>query len=502
VTLSVLLSFTLFFYYKVNSTYEEEISLIKDIHHLRAKIKTFNNDLSIKGYIEITESLEGINVIGKVEGLTAGSTHAVHILEFSDISNLLDKSKVNGEYLRHYNPTNSPHGCPTNSQDHQDYHVGDYGNIIANNEGNGFISITKNVSIRSLNGRIIVITKSSDKCDPKQETDTLDDILAYGLLNAIKPVAPVPLNYKNEYFMREINTVNKNEFENKNNIHNLKPIISLNNNKMKPAVISEHVEPVKEEKQIDNESTKVEKIPYPKSIHKEFVKEKKPRLDVPKQNNENLFLNGNLKRHSNQNEPHFTKPKPLSDHFDSLHSDSAVQPDKNDFKPNKPKNNSERKKENNFFSSFNPFNFDFFDHKPEKNHPNGTSNLNPSSTIKPLPKRTAVNHESHSPVKKEPLPIFKLESNSNPFEHLNLNNPINNSNDDEIRIDPYPELHKREQQPELFSDKLDSIFNGIIEEEKKIENTQEKEKENKFKQKEFKKPEKRILSPGSIYKVK
>lgn len=261
VSLSVILGVTLFFYYRVNSNYEEEIAMIRDIHHLRANLVPFgqNKGKPAKGYFEISEVFEGVNVIGKVEGLVSGSTHAVHILEYSDISQL-EESKITKDFLRHFNPTNAIHSCPSNSQGEERYHSGDLGNIIADQEGVAYISITRKVSIKSLNGRIIVINSRADKCEPTQEYDEVKDIIAYGLLNAIKPNLPSPINYSSDYFMREINTANKKEFEKKNKIHK-----DEQENKQKDSeVIDKKYNQMKKNRNEVKENNKFIKIGQPK----------------------------------------------------------------------------------------------------------------------------------------------------------------------------------------------------------------------------------------------
>jgi Cu/Zn superoxide dismutase len=246
VVLSVCLGLTLYLYYKVNSGYEDELNLMKDIHHLKAKLLSLHPNHRFKGYLEINEVFEGINVIGKVEGLQAGSQHAVHILEYSDISQL-EESKVGEEYLKHFNPTNSPHSCPSNgNKGEEDYHFGDLGNIIANNEGIGFISIIRNLPIRSLNGRLVVITKTMDKCESGQEVDKINDILGYGTLSAYKPIVNPHANYNQDYFMREINTVNKKEFEKKNKLVKEKEVPKQH----------ENVKAAEEKKRIENSNNK------------------------------------------------------------------------------------------------------------------------------------------------------------------------------------------------------------------------------------------------------
>ena len=44
VIISVILALTLYFYYKGNTFYEDEVSMTKDIHHLKAYFKGYENN--------------------------------------------------------------------------------------------------------------------------------------------------------------------------------------------------------------------------------------------------------------------------------------------------------------------------------------------------------------------------------------------------------------------------------------------------------------------------
>lgn len=109
------------------------------------------------------------------------------------------------------------HSCPSTNED-ENFHFGDIGNIIANNEGKAFLSIVRKISLKSLNGRLIIITNSPDKCKENLDSDKLSDVLAIGQLNVFKPAIVEKGSGSQEYFLREINAVNKEEFDNKNNL--------------------------------------------------------------------------------------------------------------------------------------------------------------------------------------------------------------------------------------------------------------------------------------------
>jgi hypothetical protein len=55
VFISFLLGITLYIYYSVNVNYIDELSLLKDIHSLRAEMVEFSEKSKEVGYIEIKE---------------------------------------------------------------------------------------------------------------------------------------------------------------------------------------------------------------------------------------------------------------------------------------------------------------------------------------------------------------------------------------------------------------------------------------------------------------
>jgi Cu/Zn superoxide dismutase len=287
VLIAGILAFTMYFYFKANNYYEEEISMTRDIHHLKAYFKGYNNHLSIKGHVEITEIHEGLNIQGRIEGLSKGSIHGVHVLQYSDITDL-EKNIATDDVLKHFNPKNKAHSCPsTNNYDDDNFHFGDFGNVMANQDGIAFISFIKNIPLRSLNGRIIVILANEDKCDSNQEKDNLNNLIGYGLLNAYKPKLIMGVDRTNEYFLREINSVNKIEFEKKNNISEPPANrIQENVNKIKKkinVIKREHVPIVKKQILSNNPVNSVSKIePHSTS-------ENKTKTDINEINNLNVL---------------------------------------------------------------------------------------------------------------------------------------------------------------------------------------------------------------------
>lgn len=110
----------------------------------------------LKGLIHFTEKDGVIKVQTMVEGLKPGP-HGFHIHEVGDCS-AKDFSSAGG----HFNPTQEPHA----GHDSKSRHVGDLGNLIANNKGTANTTITlENASFsgpNSILGRSVIIHQDKD----------------------------------------------------------------------------------------------------------------------------------------------------------------------------------------------------------------------------------------------------------------------------------------------------------------------------------------------------
>lgn len=80
----------------------------------------------------IAEDAGGVRVIGAIQGLDAGSEHAIHIHEKGDCS-APDASSAGA----HFNPGEEPHGDPEGTA----HHAGDMPNITADAQGNAMVSV-------------------------------------------------------------------------------------------------------------------------------------------------------------------------------------------------------------------------------------------------------------------------------------------------------------------------------------------------------------------------
>ena len=82
-------------------------------------------DSKVKGTVTFTKQAGGIEIVAELTGLDAGE-HGFHVHEFGDCS-MADGICAGG----HFNPTGAPHGAP----DAAARHIGDLGNIEADETG-------------------------------------------------------------------------------------------------------------------------------------------------------------------------------------------------------------------------------------------------------------------------------------------------------------------------------------------------------------------------------
>ena len=116
---------------------------------------TNNSVKSIKGYVTFKPTLRGLQIKVIMEGLKPGK-HGFHIHEYGDLS------EGCSSLCSHFNPTNSVHG----GRDTSERHLGDLGNIIADNNGKVNMTIyDKNLTITGeygIVGRSVVVHEKED----------------------------------------------------------------------------------------------------------------------------------------------------------------------------------------------------------------------------------------------------------------------------------------------------------------------------------------------------
>ncbi|XP_046687341.1 superoxide dismutase [Cu-Zn]-like [Homalodisca vitripennis] len=103
----------------------------------------------VKGTIHFEQSGNGepVKVFGEVSGLDKG-LHGFHVHEFGDNTNGCTSAGP------HFNPDNKDHGAPEDAV----RHVGDLGNITADDKGNAKVNITD--GIISLSGPLSVLGRT------------------------------------------------------------------------------------------------------------------------------------------------------------------------------------------------------------------------------------------------------------------------------------------------------------------------------------------------------
>jgi superoxide dismutase, Cu-Zn family len=111
---------------------------------------------AVKALITFTAVDGGVTVVADAEGLTPGK-HGFHVHEFGDCS-APDGSSAGA----HFNPNKTKHGGPDSSE----RHVGDLGNLVADETGKAHYERTdKIISLRGPNsiiGKSIVIHSGED----------------------------------------------------------------------------------------------------------------------------------------------------------------------------------------------------------------------------------------------------------------------------------------------------------------------------------------------------
>ncbi len=81
---------------------------------------------SASGVVTFTQTDDGVRIQANVSGLDAESLHGFHIHEYGDCR-ASDATSAGG----HYDPTDMPHGAPVD----EERHMGDLGNLPANEDG-------------------------------------------------------------------------------------------------------------------------------------------------------------------------------------------------------------------------------------------------------------------------------------------------------------------------------------------------------------------------------
>ena len=116
---------------------------------------TNNANKNILGKVVFTETKRGLQIKINISGISPGK-HGFHIHEYGDLT------EGCGSLCSHYNPTGSVHG----SRNSEERHLGDLGNVVANDKGVVDMTIyDKYLSIHgkySILGRSVVVHEKED----------------------------------------------------------------------------------------------------------------------------------------------------------------------------------------------------------------------------------------------------------------------------------------------------------------------------------------------------
>ncbi len=114
-----------------------------------------NPELGIKGLVKFEEEGDKTKIMTEISGLKTGK-HGFHVHEFGNLSNACHTAGA------HYNPFGKTHGGPCD----EERHVGDLGNIEADNNGNAKFeiidSLIKLTGQYSIIGRSIIVHEGED----------------------------------------------------------------------------------------------------------------------------------------------------------------------------------------------------------------------------------------------------------------------------------------------------------------------------------------------------
>ncbi|WP_375237906.1 superoxide dismutase family protein [Aurantibacter sp.] len=94
------------------------------------------SESNVSGEVKFTlDKYNYVKMVANITGLTPG-THAIHIHENADCSSIDGKSAGG-----HWNPTGQPHG---EWKSKKGFHKGDIGNFVANQQGEGLVTMHTN----------------------------------------------------------------------------------------------------------------------------------------------------------------------------------------------------------------------------------------------------------------------------------------------------------------------------------------------------------------------
>lgn len=157
---TILLNISLLAIIVFAGSFQSSVNPVSDIQTTAASkaicvlYPTLGNNVS--GTITFTKVENGVRIVADIKGLTKGK-HGFHIHECGDCS-AADGSSAGG----HFNPAGKSHGAPMDMM----RHMGDMGNIEADEQGNAHLDYIDNMMAlegeNSIIGRSVIIHKGED----------------------------------------------------------------------------------------------------------------------------------------------------------------------------------------------------------------------------------------------------------------------------------------------------------------------------------------------------
>lgn len=134
-----------------------------------------------EGVVTFTQTDDGVRIEASISGLEAGSSHGFHIHQYGDCR-AADGTSAGG----HFNPEDMPHGGPDDMQ----RHVGDLGNLEADENGEASADFTDSFlelnGANSILGRGVIIHAGQDDLE-SQPTGDAGSRLSCGVIGVANP---------------------------------------------------------------------------------------------------------------------------------------------------------------------------------------------------------------------------------------------------------------------------------------------------------------------------
>ena len=124
---------------------------------------TEGND--VNGTVTFSKTDDGVRVQAEIRGLSPGK-HGFHVHQFGDLTDPAAESAGG-----HFSPRGEPHGAP----DDEKRHVGDLGNIEANDSGEARLDVVDHVlsldGPTSIIGRAVIVHEGADDLESQPSGD-------------------------------------------------------------------------------------------------------------------------------------------------------------------------------------------------------------------------------------------------------------------------------------------------------------------------------------------